>query len=256
MLLPSSSSAHMALFMSLRSKSNHGEIDIVYPRKPYTDEITTRRNKKKKNKKTGTQSAPEYVWDNESKGVVVAAVGMELVHVDLCNRQIRITPRGFFDLRARVGSPRAPTLSFRLLRCWQRRLKFCSLKKAVHRDWDVHRIHVRTIDAYQGGQRPVSIPDLTFTDRLGFMKEPQRLTVGLSRGQYAQYIVGNINAMEDIRGFKKHKQHFPLRSEVDPAWYPAENFKGSPHRLRSFHERYPNSPGSRSPRPYHLPRVT
>lgn len=75
----------------------------------------------------------------------------------------------------------------------------------MHRDWDAHRIHIRTIHAYQGGERPLSVLDLTFTDRLGFMKEPQRLTVGLSRGQYAQYIVENINAMDDIRDLKKHK---------------------------------------------------
>ncbi|HEV7235588.1 MAG TPA: DDE-type integrase/transposase/recombinase, partial [Ktedonobacteraceae bacterium] len=36
----------------------------------------------------------------------------------------------------------------------------------------------------------------------------------------------------------------------DPAWYPARNFKGAPHRLREFHERYPEAPGP----PIHLAR--
>ncbi|KAL2004646.1 hypothetical protein VTN00DRAFT_3382 [Thermoascus crustaceus] len=29
----------------------------------------------------------------------------------------------------------------------------------------------------------------------------------------------------------------------DPAWYPAENFKESPHQLHSFHNQYPDLPG-------------
>jgi hypothetical protein len=29
----------------------------------------------------------------------------------------------------------------------------------------------------------------------------------------------------------------------DPEWYPAQNFKGSPHKIRDFHDRYPDMPG-------------
>lgn len=31
--------------------------------------------------------------------------------------------------------------------------------------------------------------------------------------------------------------------DPDPAWYPASNFMGSPHKLRDFHERNPTEPG-------------
>jgi hypothetical protein len=31
--------------------------------------------------------------------------------------------------------------------------------------------------------------------------------------------------------------------DEDPQWYPARNFKGSPHELRTFHDRYPGQPG-------------
>ena len=30
----------------------------------------------------------------------------------------------------------------------------------------------------------------------------------------------------------------------DPKWYLASNFKYSPHKLRAFHEKYPQAPGS------------
>ena len=29
----------------------------------------------------------------------------------------------------------------------------------------------------------------------------------------------------------------------DRTWYPATNFKGSPHRIRDYHQRYPGRPG-------------
>ena len=31
--------------------------------------------------------------------------------------------------------------------------------------------------------------------------------------------------------------------DKDPTWYPAENFKNSPHKLRQYHEHNPNTPG-------------
>ena len=31
--------------------------------------------------------------------------------------------------------------------------------------------------------------------------------------------------------------------DEDPKWYPASDFKYSPHKLRTFHEEYPQAPG-------------
>ena len=31
--------------------------------------------------------------------------------------------------------------------------------------------------------------------------------------------------------------------DEDPEWYPASDFKYSPHKLRAFHEEYPQAPG-------------
>jgi hypothetical protein len=66
----------------------------------------------------------------------------------------------------------------------------------AEQDIDTRGITVRKIDGFQGGERPISILDLTVTDSLGFMREPNRLNVGVSRGMYAQYIVGHIRTLE------------------------------------------------------------
>ncbi len=34
-----------------------------------------------------------------------------------------------------------------------------------------------------------------------------------------------------------------LGHDPDPQWYPAENFRHAPQRLKEFHDRYPNKPG-------------
>lgn len=97
MLLPSSSSAHVALLVSLRSKSGQGDMDIAYPAKRSTEtgEVppprASQKNKKKKKKSSqiaggssgggGAQpsTTPEYIWkDGELKRVVIVAVGMDL----------------------------------------------------------------------------------------------------------------------------------------------------------------------------------
>ena len=31
--------------------------------------------------------------------------------------------------------------------------------------------------------------------------------------------------------------------DPDPTWYPAENFAGAPHKIKAFHDKYPNQPG-------------
>jgi hypothetical protein len=63
-------------------------------------------------------------------------------------------------------------------------------------DPKIREILVRKVDGFQGGEQDICILDLTVTNRLGFLKEGNRINVGLSRGRWGLYIVGNIKAME------------------------------------------------------------
>ncbi len=54
--------------------------------------------------------------------------------------------------------------------------------------------------------------------------------------------------LEEILAVKLVRKTLKYRAswvgyDPDPAWYPASNFMGSPHKLREFHERNPNEPG-------------
>jgi hypothetical protein len=52
---------------------------------------------------------------------------------------------------------------------------------------------MRKIDGAQGSKRPAVILELTHTDRVGFLKQANRLLVAWSRGKYALYVVANAN---------------------------------------------------------------
>ena len=54
--------------------------------------------------------------------------------------------------------------------------------------------------------------------------------------------------VQDILGSKLVRRQLKYRTswvghDPDPTWYPAENFKGAPHKLRAYHEKYPTQPG-------------
>lgn len=60
-------------------------------------------------------------------------------------------------------------------------------------------------------------------------------------GEY-EWEVEEILAVRLHRGKLQYKVKW-VGYDDDPTWYPAANFIGSPHRLQSFHERYPDLPG-------------
>lgn len=64
---------------------------------------------------------------------------------------------------------------------------------------DLRNIQLRTIDGFQGGEAPIVVLDLTITDRLGFVREPNRLNVAMSRAQDGFIIVTNVSENESIR---------------------------------------------------------
>ena len=57
-----------------------------------------------------------------------------------------------------------------------------------------------------------------------------------------EYIVARILSSKVSRGRLLYKVDWE-GYEPDETWYPARNFKNSPHRLREFHEQNPSAPG-------------
>jgi hypothetical protein len=57
-----------------------------------------------------------------------------------------------------------------------------------------------------------------------------------------EWEVGEILAVKKVRGILKYRAKWVGHDE-DPEWYPASDFKYSPHKLRDFHLTYPNLPG-------------
>lgn len=58
--------------------------------------------------------------------------------------------------------------------------------------------------------------------------------------------------VEEILAYKLERKTLKYRVgwkgyDPDPAWYPAWNFVSCPHKLREFHDRYPDQPGPRKP---------
>lgn len=54
--------------------------------------------------------------------------------------------------------------------------------------------------------------------------------------------------VEKVLAVRLHRGRLQYRVQwigydPDPKWYPAQNLKNAPHRLRDFHTEYPNRPG-------------
>ena len=54
--------------------------------------------------------------------------------------------------------------------------------------------------------------------------------------------------MEEIVAVRRTRNRLYYRVkwvglDYDPVWYNPDGFKGSPHKLKDFHDRYPDKPG-------------
>jgi transposase InsO family protein len=58
----------------------------------------------------------------------------------------------------------------------------------------------------------------------------------------SEWEVDEVLACKLVRGSLKYRVRWK-GYDPDPEWYPAWNFVGSPHKLKEFHEAYPNQPG-------------
>ena len=57
-----------------------------------------------------------------------------------------------------------------------------------------------------------------------------------------EWEVQEILASKLIRGKLMYRTSW-VGHDPDPTWYPAANFEGAPHKLRTYHNKYPNRPG-------------
>ena len=57
-----------------------------------------------------------------------------------------------------------------------------------------------------------------------------------------EYEVGRVLASRLVGRTLKYNVSW-VGHDPDPAWYPASNFMGSPHKLRDYHQQYPRKPG-------------
>ena len=78
-------------------------------------------------------------------------------------------------------------------------------------------VRVATVDNYQGEEANIVIVSLvrSNTDRtIGFLKEPERVNVMLSRARHGQIVIGNKTTMESARGKLDPLSGGPLWTEI------------------------------------------
>lgn len=63
-------------------------------------------------------------------------------------------------------------------------------------DWKLGELLIRKVDAFQGGERPLVVLDLTVSTGVGFLREANRLNVALSRAQEGMYVIANVDGIE------------------------------------------------------------
>ncbi|PBP19405.1 hypothetical protein BUE80_DR009813 [Diplocarpon rosae] len=89
----------------------------------------------------------------------------------------------------------------------------------------------------------VFAPELLFKDPQDPLpgQEQPRPTGEIIAGQ-EEFEVSKILGVRLLRNRLEYQVKW-LGHDPDPAWYPASNFMGSPHKLRDFHQEYPTKPG-------------
>ncbi|KAI9840209.1 MAG: Tripartite DNA replication factor [Sclerophora amabilis] len=64
-------------------------------------------------------------------------------------------------------------------------------------------INLRKVDGFQGGEASIVILDLVFRGAPGFVKDPNRLNVGLTRHRDALIVIGHIHSLERAKEWDK-----------------------------------------------------
>ncbi|RAL17303.1 uncharacterized protein BO97DRAFT_419547 [Aspergillus homomorphus CBS 101889] len=90
----------------------------------------------------------------------------------------------------------------RLARLYQSAL---ASARQQHRGLDLSGVRVCTVDGYQGTERAIMFFDMVVTDRIGFVKNANRLCVALSRAQVNLYVLASDGAMR--QGLAKRRKN-------------------------------------------------
>ena len=68
--------------------------------------------------------------------------------------------------------------------------------------WQLSELLVQKFDGFQGGERSIIIADLVVDKYPGFLTQPNRLNVALSRARDALYIIGQVDAYEHNKNLR------------------------------------------------------
>jgi hypothetical protein len=89
-------------------------------------------------------------------------------------------------------------------------------------------IEVRTTGTVQGHQEDVVIFDLTRTRGVGFLRNPQKLNVALTRAKFGMIVIGNINMFEGLERVHSNARTKHLANLLDDF-----NAKGTIHKMKA-----------------------
>ncbi|KAJ2667707.1 hypothetical protein GGI25_006528, partial [Coemansia spiralis] len=84
------------------------------------------------------------------------------------------------------------------------------------------RVQVSTVDAYQGSEREIIIVSCVRTDKIGFISNPNRVNVALSRARSHCMILGNHRLLETNTMWRKIIEY--CREDIDAGFVSAQTF--------------------------------
>jgi senataxin len=83
-------------------------------------------------------------------------------------------------------------------------------------------VTVNTVDSFQGQERDIIIISTAKTDGVGFLDDPHRLNVALTRAKHCLVICGNFHELSKVRVWNKlladataRRVFFPVDEDVD-----------------------------------------
>ena len=68
--------------------------------------------------------------------------------------------------------------------------------------WQLSELLVQKFDGFQGGERSIIVADLVVDKQPGFLTQPNRLNVALSRARDALYIIGQVDGYEGNKNLR------------------------------------------------------